>query len=397
MSQFLYVEDIYLEFYHRVLFGASVDIDPKDSDACENFYHLCSANKSFTEKQANYVVRLLKKYKSQVCDSTFDYTDYLIEPKFKNPFRILEDVKRVYVDQEENGKFIVCVQFPFRFKEIFDKEMEIKYYYPGYVWDEKRYARKSDFFRVNFLRLNSFVSEHGFIIDESFQKVVADLEHAIENQENILPYSTIKDNQVELQLCSDETRDAFLTLPHKNLNQQMFSAKIMGFPLRLEKTPKNFLEKISSSSSTSFWMKEISDLFELYKQLQTKIVIIIDRAQDTMEWLKDFVQKSEICGIDREKIRVCFRESKNESTGLNQWIRDNRLGGKVEGADILIFEHQPSKWLFKEENFAKILVTTMINPPTSMITTDWFNSHPCVIYLSNIRPTMKGQRKIVNL
>jgi hypothetical protein len=397
MSQSVYIEDIYLEFYHRSLSSASLDIDPKDSDACENFYQLCSANKPLTEKQANYLIRILKKYKSKICDSTFDYTEDLKEPKFKNAFRIIEDTKRIYIDQEESGKFVVCVQFPYKFKEIFDTEMEIKYHYPSYVWDEKRYARKADFFKVNFLQLNSFVLEHGFVIDETFQKVVADLEQAIENQENIVPYSTVKNGQVELQLCSDDVREIFLSLDHADLNQQMLSAKTMGFPLRLEKKPENLLEKISSSSSTLFWMKDITELFDLYKRLRSKIVIIIDRAQDTMTWLNDFVEKSEICGIDRQKIRICFRESKNQDTGLNQWVRDNKLGGKVDSADILIFQHTPSKWLFKEENFAKILVTTMINPPTSMITTDWFDSHPCVIYLSDIRPTIKGKRKIVDL
>jgi len=82
---------------------------------------------------------------------------------------------------------------------------------------------------------------------------------------------------------------------------------------------------------------------------------------------------------------------------LNKWIKNNNLGGKIEDSDILIFNHKPAKWVFKEDNFVKILVTTMINPSTHAVTKDWLETHPCVIYLTDIRPTVKGNKKIVQL
>jgi hypothetical protein len=396
MSQSVYIEDVFVEFYSHLLFS-TVNVDAQDAEPIENFYQLCQNNRPLTEKQANFIIRLLKKYKSKVSTAKFDYTTQLETIKFKNPFRVIDSSRRVYIIQEEKGVSFLCLQFPYSFKETFDKEFGSFYQNFIFAWDEKRYVRKAELFKVNFLQIYSFVTEYGFDIDESFQKLIFDLEHALENQENIIPYSSIEQGTVNLKLASDSVLENFNKNKPTDINEQMFLAKTMGYPVRLLKKPGNFIEKISSTSSNTFWLKEISDIFEIYKTLKLKIAVIVDRAQDSISWLSEFIEKSEISGVAREKIKVCFRDSKINDTGLNQWIKDNSVGGKLDGGDILIFQHSPPKWLFKEENYAKIVVTTMITPSTSQITSDYLDTHPCVIYLSGIRPTLKGKKQIVEL
>jgi hypothetical protein len=396
MSQSVYIEDIFVEFYSHLLF-LTVSIDTLDVAPIENFYQLCQDDRALTEKQANFIIRLLKKYKSKVCTANFDYTHQLEDPKFKNSFRVVDNIRKVYITQEDNGIPFLCLQFPYSFKDTFHKEIES--FYQGYIfeWDKKRYVNKTELFKINFLQIYSFVTKHDFVIDESFQKLASDLEHALENQENIIPYSVIEQGSINLKVASESILEKFSQSELSDINNQMFLAKTMGYPLRLSEKPKNLIEKISSTSTNTFWLKEISDIFEIYKILKIKIAVIIDRAQDNISWLTEFIEKSEISGIPREKIKVCFRDSKNNDTGINQWIRDNSVGGKIEGGDILIFQHTPPKWLFKEENYVKMLVTTMITPATSQTTSDWLEIHPCVIYLSGIRPTLKGKKQIVEL
>lgn len=396
MSQSVYIEDVFVEFYSHLLISP-IKIDDSDIAPIDNFYNLCVVNKPLTEKQANFIIRLLKKYKSKISTSKFDYTDQLVNVKFKNPFRVIDNTKRIYIDQSENDNHLLCLQFPYSFKEVFDKEFGSRHHNLDFVWDEKRYARKINLYKVNFLQVYSFVTEHGFIIDESFQKLVYDLEHALENQEKIIPYSEAENSKINLHLSNKETLEYFSKYISLDICKQMFIAKTMGYPVKLVKKPKTFIEKISSSKSNIFWLKEISSLFEIYETLKFKIAIILDRAQDNIAWLQEFIEQSEISGISKEKIRVCFRDTKSNNTGLNQFIKDNGVGGKLEGADILIFQHSPPKWIFKEENYVKILVTTMITPPTAVITNNWIASHPCVIYLSSIKPTLKGKNQIVEL
>ena len=145
-------------------------------------------------------------------------------------------------------------------------------------------------------------------------------------------------------------------------------------------------------------MKSNRDFFDLYKQVDGIVCVLIDRnTQDSIEWLQKFVESADIAGIPRSDIRVCFRDPTEKKSQLNAWIKDNNLGGKVQEGKILIFFHKPPKWLFKDNIDVKIVVTnsyTPINEPTSSV---WLDTHHCVCYLSDIKPTPTRKQKIVSL
>ena len=169
----------------------------------------------------------------------------------------------------------------------------------------------------------------------------------------------------------------------------------MGFPLR--KNPDTLVEKIASSTENSFWIKTNADLFSAIENVHGKICIVLDRTSDVLRWLKDFVADADKAGVKRDEIKVCFRENKDHKSGINDWIKLAGVGGKVEDGKILIFETKPAKWLFKESNDVKMLVTNNIYPPTNTLTRDWIYSHPCVIYLGETKPTEQRGQKIVEL
>jgi hypothetical protein len=51
----------------------------------------------------------------------------------------------------------------------------------------------------------------------------------------------------------------------------------------------------------------------------------------------------------------------------------------------------------KKQESVKIIASNNIYSPTNTISRDWFNSHPCVIYIGDIKPTMSKDQKIVEL
>ena len=161
--------------------------------------------------------------------------------------------------------------------------------------------------------------------------------------------------------------------------------------------PHSIVEKIAASASNSFWLKTNIDLFQLYKSITGKVAIVLDRTANTVEWLTAFVNDADAAGVTRADIRVCFREPKDQNRGLNDWIKNNDVGGKVEDGKILIFEFKPAKWLFKEQERVTMLVSNNLYPSTNQITKDWFNTHPLVVYLGDIKPSEQRGQQIVEL
>jgi hypothetical protein len=224
-------------------------------------------------------------------------------------------------------------------------------------------------------------------------EAVESVEEIWANQEDFLPYSTIFENQLVL-INSNEYADAYFEKnSNGNIYHDMLLAKSMQFPLNLISKSQELVQKIASSGNNVFWIDSNEKLFDVYKKIDGKICIVLDRASHKEQWLENFIKDSEKCQISRSDIRICFRESKESNSGLNQWIKDNGLGGPVEDGKIFIFEHKPSKWLFKDNIDVKIVVTNnlYINPNTYV--NDWMTSHPCVIYLGEIKPTLpKGAK-----
>jgi hypothetical protein len=169
----------------------------------------------------------------------------------------------------------------------------------------------------------------------------------------------------------------------------------MGYPARdLHSSPRS---NLVSSLENSFWIKENQQFFDLYKEVNGKVCIILDRTSNVLEWLQRFVADADASGVSREDIKVCFRENKTESKGLNDWVKLAGVGGKVDTGRIFIFETKPAKWLFKEPKDVKIVVTNCLYPVTNNLTKDLISSHPCVIYLGDIKATEARGQKIVEL
>lgn len=394
MLESIYVEDVFKEFYLKTIFS-SVSIPFGDQQAIENFNELCNLSRPLTEKQSRYMLALLKKYHSQVCDAGFDYKDALAEPTFKHPFRIIDERRRAYVETTDDG-IMLCLKFPFSFKDRFEQEFEKNNNTPiKSFWDSDKQARTVDIYSVNLMWIQSFLEENAFEFDDGFLEAVAATETAWDNQDDIIPYCCVDSDQVVLKNATADTAQWYASSRSGIKERDLLLAKSAGYLLR-DSAASDLFAVISSSTSNNFWIKDLVKFFHIFNTLDTKCCIIMDRTEDRQAWLEKFVESAHESNISRSDVKVCFREKTAEDP-FNVWVKEAGLGGKTEEGKIFIFEHRPAKWIFRKPKEVGMLATTSINPPTNLITRNWMDSHPLSFFLTNIRPTQKGHREIVEL
>jgi hypothetical protein len=388
MTSYHYTEDIFIEFY-RLMIQHGFALAGQDHSAAYNFQNLLTSGSQLTQSQAGLIVKILKKYKTIAQKYNFDYSDQIDDPVWKKEFRILDLTKKVFVEKDENGELMVFLKFPFSMKELFDREFSTeKEHFKHSRWNQERKLRQINFTDINVVALYEFVKKHQFEIDDSFLDAVESVENIWSNQENFIPHSVIFEQRIVL-MNSNEYADAYFE-EHStgNISHDMLLAKEMCFPLKISKKPEKIVEKIASNKNNIFWIDTNEKFFDLYKQVDEKICIVLDRASYKDKWLETFVEDSKKCGVSKSDIRVCFRDNKDQDRGLNQWIKDNDLGGPVEGGKIFIFEHKPAKWLFKDNIDVKIIVTNNLYISSNTFINEWMTSHPCVVYLGEIKPTL---------
>jgi len=390
-----YAEDLFVDFY-KLVCQQKFPVQGQDFSPISSFYEKITADEQLTKNQANFLVKLLEKYKNLSASHGLDYRDRLDDLTFRNDFRVLDLSKKIYVENKD-GKLEICLKFPFQLKKTFDDEINVNQENINRVshWDQNDKVRRLKLYDFNLIALYEFAVKHAFEIDDSFMSVLAEIEEIWQNSEDLSPYAEINLTGVILKNAGDEINQWWELHKTNIISQDLLLAKSMGFVY--QEKPQNFVEKIASSTENSFWIKSNEDFFSLIQNLNQKIVIILDRTSKTLSWLQNFVSDAEKFAIPRNEIKVCFRDGKDSNNGLNEWIKSAGVGGKVEEGKILIFESKPAKWLFKQQENVIMLVTNNIYPPTNSLARDWFHCHPCVIYLGDVKPTESRGHKIVEL
>lgn len=396
MSKTIYIEDLFIEFFDLMSANRGV-MQAQDYTAASSFYNQLLMGNQITQNQSSFLLKILSKYKIVCLKFGLDYQEIIKSPQWKKSFRIIDTSKRAYVDRNQEGKLEIYLKFPYSLKDAFDKEIGDEGSFHACRWDHERRLRILDFYRYNLVHINSFLEKYEFEIDESFISALNQTEEVWQQQDSIMPFSVIENDEIILKNTTESAKNYWEDNKTGNYSKDLLLAKSMGYPL-LSNKKLNLIEKICSSNENYFWIKNNEDFFSIYKNINDTVSILLDRnTQDVLGWLKNFLAAANSNGISREDIKVCFRDSKESKSTLNQWIHENNLGGKVEGSKILLFLHKPPKWLFKNNIDVKIIVTNSYTPVHDSLTNAWMDSHYCVCYLGNIKPTKQRSQKIVDL
>lgn len=396
MSNALSIEEIFIKFRDQIL-SHNLPIQGQDYSPIDSFYSKLIYKEQITQNQANFIIKLLEKYRNISAASGYDYVDELAIASWSMPFRRLDLSKKIYVEKNQTGGIEICLKFPYQLKAEFEKEIDIGHprTYKSNYWDNDNKIRRLNFYDYNLIHLYEFAVKHNFEIDETFMCAMADVEEIWQNSDDITPYCEVINGEIELKNVAESALDWWKNNHTKKYFDDLLLAKSMGYLLR--KKSENAVEKIASSRENMFWLKTNSDFFRMYKLLDAKVVVILDRTSKILSWLKQFVIDADNNGISRDIIKVCFRDNKDETRGVNEWVKEAGVGGKIDSGKIFIFEHKPAKWIFKDPETVKIVVTNNLYPHVSQSVKDWIDSCNIVICLGDIKPSEQKGKQIVEL
>lgn len=383
-----YIDEIFVDLFDVIqndIHNYHSMFQHNDRSAMHSFNTTLTKGQALTESQANYVIKLLTKYR-KVLTPIFDYRDLLDSPKWSKPFRIVDLTRRIWVELEQK-KVTLVLKFPYSVKESFDEEIvntnsDNRIYSQ---WDPERKVRQVNPYDVNILKLNNWLEEHNFEIDDSYENFTASVDEILNNEDEIIPYSIIENNSVHLVNAIPSAQEYFENNKTSNIDNDLLLAKLMGF--QFIGKDDTIAKKISSSASTKFRIPDIGRAIDFSESIQGTKVIILDRASDYKEWLLKFHTFLINHNIDVNKFVLCHRENNKTNPNFNQWVKDSGFGGKTDSAEYLIFLHRPKKWLFSSETDVKIVFTTGLWDSRDNITRSFVDSIGCDISISEAKPT----------
>jgi hypothetical protein len=392
MATIEYVEDALNELLKLFVWDDNI-LDWKDYTILASLSSAVSRNGALTRKQAQLLLKILTKYQ-HLKNLTFDLTEIVTDPKWRSDFRKLDMSRSVLIECDENGTPWYIMKFPYALIKEFEEKLVNDDNKQDMKWCPETKVRKLKFYEFNIVSIDQFVREHNFVIDDSFLDALYQVEEIWQQQENIKPYSVIKNGTVELVNGVSDAESFFQTHRTQNIEQDLFLAKSMGFTAQLNRAPVTIVEKIAQESASHFWLKSNREFLQLYKAVGGPAAIILDRnTEDIIDWLDKFVKDAKELDIDTQDFKFCHRENKDSRIPLNDWIKENGLGGSIKNGKLFIFKQKPAKWLFVDNIDIKLIGTNSYTPINELSTMWWTQSHSCVCYISDIKPTPRTRNK----
>ena len=388
-----YIEDIFLKFIDTMRYE-NLYMQPHDRSAAVSFYTKINEGQALTKKQADYVLKILNKYRN-VLKPVYDYENMLELPQWRNPFRVIDTSRKVWIDKNFHGSPVVCLKFPFNLKDDFEKEfVTSENSRGGGIWNPQKKVREMQLYESNLIQIQTFCRQHDFEFDSSFISAVESMEEIWNNENKFLPISIISNGTVVLQNANETTIEYFEGHKTGKISNDLLLAKNMGY--LYSGKPKSFIEKIASSPTNKFWVKTMEEFLTLCYQTDGKVCILLERTSDGLDWIKQLAQNIDNLGYERSDFRICFRTSNKEDPEFNEWVSKNKFGGKIDSAKFLIFQHKPAKWLFKKENDVIIVASNDLIPSLNNVSRSLFKHHPCVINVGEFKP-VKNKEDIIEL
>lgn len=258
--------------------------------------------------------------------------------------------------------------------------------YDAIGWCPTRQLYKLRAYNINPHTLLNLAIDHEFEIHESVYHLINESSNAHATARTFMPYALTTESGVVLNNAPIDAVNYFNANITNNIDCNQFLAKTMGYPVLQHGTLATSFDKVVSSSANMFWTTTSSTIFDLYNRLHCKICIVVDHIDNFHQWVYNFTDASKQHNITQSKIKVCHREP-NPSL-FNTWIADNQHNGSMQDGDIFIFDKKPAKWIHKDPTFIKIVVSTRCYPDVELTASSFIKTHQCVIFLSDIKPTM---------
>ena len=397
MLSSVYTEDIFLEFYYLVDRNI-VSVEHRDVEPIESFYNTINSGKQLTRSQSNFIIRILSKYIHNIDDKIDGVKETIENPKWKNSFREIDNTRSLSLHVDENHVKYLLVKFPFAFKDTYAKE------FTGgsrnlSAWDVELKVQKIKLLDVNLVSFVDLARKYKFEIDSTVIDAVDTVEEYWNDQLDYIPYSVVEEQLVQLKNATESSINYFEKHKTGNIDQDLFLAKTLGYTAH-NREPITFIDRIVTSDENKFWIKTTESLLTILKNINNwPVVIVLDRATDTIDWCNQFINTLTETGNQDIKTKICFRYPNTEAKGsaFNQWIKDSGFGADMKEGQIFICNHKLPKWMLKDEFDVKIVISNGIFPSTNTTTESLIDSHHTVFFLGDIKPSEKRKKKIVEL
>jgi hypothetical protein len=355
-----YIEDL-LDYIGKLPADQKNLILPQDRGILFSISKQLSRSLSLTEKQADLVIRIVKN--TEFLYSSSDVKHVVDNPRFRNPFRIIDKTRIVEIVKKDQ-KNCISIRYPFDItltKALNDSGIKRDF-------DTASKAHLASLNLYNLIKIIEVCKKFDFIIDPKIEDWLSNVESIKGSPIDFVPTLMYNDT-FSVSNSGKLLQDYFDTYKTDNNIHDLFLGKILN--LHLSDEAKNVLSSINCESLTkkiiqnamknSFYISSKSsfNLFNITAFLQDvknwPVTISLNDTDETTTLLTQWLIALNKNNIMNHEISFLYRSPKNKS--LNEMIREKSINNLVSADTKVVFiNHKVPKTLYKINYKSNILI-----------------------------------------
>jgi len=310
-----------------------------------------------TEKQANLVLKILKKHVDTLNDAyKYDVMPFILNPTYKFPLRISITSSTIELIEDRQGRKTISLKFPYK-EEIIKliKDRNLKTLARSWNADTRSWELSLD---TEALRLcMTLVDQYQFTYEPIFQNYFDQIKNIEQNFENYVPMVDYVDGKYQFR----NTPPQIPQLNHEDLQHSLFQARRYGIFTWSDEVEKE-MSKANLSSLTLDFLKHTKNeefvikledftpdsLENLVKYLLPCMIFIPAGSELTRtRHAFDMLQKA---GVENRQISTMFRLSNDTHSSFNKYIKENGLNSPItEDTKAVLVSQKIPKTVFQSD------------------------------------------------
>jgi len=385
------VDKILLDLSYSKL-NEKFDLFPvNDKRILSSFCNQLRSGKFLTENQGKLLLKILNENITKLTP-VYDDLSFLKNPIWSEPFRIIEQTKRIFLVPGDNTNFFIEYSFNKRIKEtltgiILKEKISIN------IINNKTTSLLLT--EDNIYKIIKALRSFKFDIDQvllNFYKEIEEIKKTTDNVEYSFLESNSKiKNMLEKELGADYKNNTLLLLDR----QIKYSYRLR--PIKIDNTLDY---SIASRIKPRIWINsnniDMTTLINSITNLKRFPILFILDGHKPIESTEQLKKIYQIIKTINKTCSVFFRLDTKVGDDFNKFISNNNLNTWLyKDTDAVIIDNSKLPKFFNTSNWYPSSVISFTNNFNNNKITVWCDQVDCIIYYTAMKPIMADHHEVV--
>ena len=380
------VDTLLIELSRQGIETLSLQISNRDKKVLISLARQITSGQFLTENQSNLLIKILKENEQHICDPTSATRNTIDNPSWSHPFRVIEQVRKIFLAKDQDGRIIVEFTHNKRLRQqITDLNKTIE----GQMLSINNRQYSVPLTEKNLYQIVTVFKPYGFEVDPIIIKFY----------EEILEICKIKTTQFDVFSLTNEK---LVTAVHAEvgqisdnnlimLNDRSMRFQYTIFPKNPEISLKNSLAnrpspKVWIDSNTTSLDELVTALYEL-NRLPVLFVFNGHDSKECLQNLKKLEKSLKNSGLDNIGIYFRFDSGSDNNKEFNSLISqldyNSKLNQQTQVAGIA--NNKLPKFMLKNGWYPSSVISFSNNFKSNK-TSVYCNSVDLIVYYNDKRP-----------